>query len=306
MRPRKVIRQRVLHSKVTRMAAHKGQDAAGPQKLPSAALIAYDRAGRAVSEDLCRMQDALSTRVLPGRAAENYCSRAALASHQQPGPELTARQAYELLGSVSGALNRVSASRNPNLNRFSDRQHHPKHPSAPERLFTAIDSAIPLAKVHCAAGAQSDALNGAGAANLLANMVQGPTRIELISRNILDLAREVEALAPPDTPASVESLERKTTTLKAMVREAQGFHVAMQAKVMALAKVADQAIGVLSKDAQKPKLKKTDRDEIRKAVTICTAFKWALDDLGRAYAHPGWVYAELDRLTAAFLPTSAH
>lgn len=278
---------------VHRTPAGAGQAAA----FPDAGLESFNLANAAVEAELKWVNEAMGRKVLPDRAHKLHAQAMTNAASCPDTAEAKARSAFGFLSSMSNALTSVGTVPPSRRVKSDGQERHLKNRSASEHVFDALNEAIPHARTLCAADAERAALNGATAASMMANLVQGPTRISLISKEISRLAADIEQLKQRDDPAASAELPQKLKTLKATIWEAQTLYPAMQAKVRALAKVADEAIAGLVKDAQHPKLKGTDRTEIQKAVTLCTTMKLALDQLNEAYADPDWVYGKLDQYT---------
>ncbi len=259
--------------------------------------MSFNRANAAVEAELKWVNEAMGRKVLPDRAHKLYAQAMTHAAGCPDAAEAKARNAFDFLSSMSNALTIVGTVRPSRPVKSACQERHVKNRSASERVFDALNEAIPHARALCTADAERAALNGATAASMMANLVQGPTRISLISKEISRLAADIEHLKRRDDPAASAELPQKRKTLEATIREARTLYPAMQAKVRALAKVADEAIAGLVKDAQRPKLKGTDSTEIQKAFTLCTTMKLALNQLNEAYADPDWVYGKLDRCT---------
>lgn len=212
-----------------------------------------------------------------------------------PAPAERAQEAWKYLGSIGNGMADIAG------------HDRPKQRSSAQWMFDALTEGIQLAKTQCSVEAEKVALNGAGAANMLANLVQSPAQIMTIAGRIDDLRREVVRLKRPGKTHDAVRLHKAQRELGQAIQEARKIARDMQSKVRALEKVATHAEHILSRAAQDKKRKAVERASVMNAMGLCGGLRLALRNLNGAYADKDSVYTRfgvaLNRLEAK-LPTA--
>ncbi len=215
-------------------------------------------------------------------------------SQPQPAPAERAQEAWKYLGSIGNGMAAIA------------KHDRPKQRSSAQWMFDALTEGIQLAKTQCTVEAEKVALNGAGAANMLANLVQSPAQIMTIAERIDDLRREVVQLKRLGKAHDAVRLHEAQRELRLAIQEARKIARDMQSKVQALEKVATHAEHILSRAARDKKRKAIERASVMNAMGLCGGLRLALRNLNGAYADKDSVYARfgvaLNRLEAE-LPT---
>lgn len=192
-------------------------------------------------------------------------------------PDVRARAAWKYLGSIANTMNVFA------------RGDRSKQRSTTRWMFDALTEGIRLAKDQRTVEAERVALNGAGAANMLANLVQSPVQTASIGKHICVLHSKVVELSKTH---DAEHLQKAQRNLKAAIQEARKISTDMQSKVRALEQVAKHAECILFREAQNKKRKAVERASAMNAAGLCGGFRLALRNLNDAYADKDSVYAQ--------------
>jgi len=265
---------------------------AGPVKSGQAFRAATD-AVRLELQGINRSQEQCAASM--DQAFINYQPSLRERSQPQPAPAERAQEAWKYLGSIGNAMAVLA------------RQDRSKQRSTAQWMFDALTEGILLARTQCTVEAETVALNGAGAANMLANLVQSPAQIMTIARTINDLHREVVRLKRPGKTHDAVRLHEAQRELRGAILEARKIAADMQSKVRALEKVATHAEHILSSAGKDKKRKAVERASAMNAAGLCGGLRLALRNLNGAYADKDSVYARfgvaLNRLETN-LPTA--
>jgi hypothetical protein len=204
----------------------------------------------------------------PARRALNYV---ASVSHQNDTQHELARTAGAVALDTGAALKRLSAQEQVVVSLARGLQAELENPR------------------HGAASPERMALNGASSGTLFAPLVQAATRMDMMGRQVRELASELAA--EPDTDRARPIHEQLVRALD----EARTVFPAMQAKTRALIAVVENAEKALVAAAVAPRTRSAQRQQTREALQFVITLRLALLDLAQAQSGNGSAYAQAHR-----------